>query len=73
MMRVVTYGIGGFDPSKPNDNVVSVEEVPDPPETPTTDDRLAVLEAQNAALLSALAQASSVAAIRAAAVKAAES
>ena len=30
-MERVTYGVGGFDPSKPNNNIVSVEEIPDPP------------------------------------------
>ena len=28
------YGPGGFDPSKPNNNVVGVEEVPDAEITP---------------------------------------
>lgn len=35
-MQVITFGIGGFDPSKPNNNIVSVEEVPDPPAQPKT-------------------------------------
>lgn len=70
MMQCVTYGMGGFDPSKPNDNIVSVEEAPDPPEVMSTEDRLAVVEAQNAALLADLAKATSVAAVRAAATQA---
>jgi len=31
-MREITYGPGGFDPSKPNNNIVSVEEHPDAPQ-----------------------------------------
>lgn len=71
-MQHVTYGPGGYDPTKMNDNIVSVEEVPDPPEVPTADDRLAALEEQNAALLDALATAPNLAAIRAAAINAKE-
>ena len=33
-MRIITYGKGGFDPSKPNNNVISDVEVPDPPQQP---------------------------------------
>ena len=29
MNRIVTYGIGGYDPSKPNDNIVEILELPD--------------------------------------------
>jgi len=36
MAQNVVYGPGGFDPSKPNNNIVSVEEVPDPPAPPKT-------------------------------------
>jgi len=28
------YGIGGYDPSKPNNNIVEQYEVPDPEPTP---------------------------------------
>jgi len=28
-MRIVTYGIGGYDPNKPNDNIVEIIEVED--------------------------------------------
>lgn len=28
-MKLVTYGIGGFDPSKPNNNIVEEIELPD--------------------------------------------
>ena len=34
MSRVVTYGLGGYDPTKPNNNVVEDYEVPDGPPTP---------------------------------------
>lgn len=32
-MQQVTYGLGGYDPSKPNDNIVEVIELPDEPVT----------------------------------------
>ena len=25
----ITYGLGGYDPSKPNDNIVEITEYPD--------------------------------------------
>ena len=28
-MRSVTYGLGGYDPSKPNDNIVEIIDIPD--------------------------------------------
>lgn len=33
-MKEITYGIGGYDPTKPNNNIVKVEEYPDPPASP---------------------------------------
>lgn len=36
MAQNVVYGPGGFDPSQPDNNIVSVEEVPDPPAQPKT-------------------------------------
>lgn len=33
MARVVTFGIGGYDPKKPNGNIVSDETFPDPEPT----------------------------------------
>lgn len=36
-MRVVAYGIGGYDPSKPNNNIVEEYEVEDFFEEPQTD------------------------------------
>lgn len=33
-MKVTEYGPGGFDPSKPNNNIVAEYEVPDPPQQP---------------------------------------
>ena len=35
MAQIVTYGEGGFDPSKPNNNIVETVEVPD--QEPVTD------------------------------------
>jgi len=29
MSRTVTYGEGGYDPSKPNDNIVEIIDTPD--------------------------------------------
>jgi hypothetical protein len=28
-MKITTYGIGGFDPSKPNNNIVEEIDLPD--------------------------------------------
>lgn len=44
-MRSITYGPGGFDPTKPNGNVVEDREVPDPPIDPKVA-RLNVLKAK---------------------------
>jgi hypothetical protein len=30
-MKITKYGIGGYDPTKPNDNIVEEYEIPDPP------------------------------------------
>ena len=29
MAQIVTYGIGGYDPTKPNDNIVEIIDIPD--------------------------------------------
>jgi hypothetical protein len=29
MAQQITYGIGGYDPSKPNDNIIEVQEIAD--------------------------------------------
>jgi hypothetical protein len=34
MPTVTVYGPGGFDPSKPNGNIIEQYEVPDPEPTP---------------------------------------
>jgi hypothetical protein len=34
MNTVTVYGLGGYDPSKPNNNVIEQYEVPDPEPTP---------------------------------------
>jgi hypothetical protein len=31
IMKKVTYGIGGYDPSKPNNNIVEEIDIPDEP------------------------------------------
>jgi hypothetical protein len=28
-MRIITYGVGGFDSTKPNDNIVEILEIID--------------------------------------------
>jgi hypothetical protein len=28
-MRTVTYGLGGYDPSKPNNNIIEIIDLPD--------------------------------------------
>jgi hypothetical protein len=72
MAEQITYGEGGFDPSKPDNNVVARVTVEDLPTTLPDADRLAALEAQNTALLDALAKATTLAAVRTAATKAAD-
>jgi hypothetical protein len=32
-MRQVTFGLGGYDPTKPNNNIVEDIEIPDSPDT----------------------------------------
>lgn len=29
MSKIITYGIGGYDSSKPNNNVIEIEDIPD--------------------------------------------
>ena len=29
MSKMITYGIGGYDPTKPNDNIVEIIDIPD--------------------------------------------
>jgi hypothetical protein len=33
-MKIVTYGIGGYDPTKPNNNIVEERIIDDPPQAP---------------------------------------
>ena len=33
-MKYVTYGLGGYDPTKPNGNIVEEGWLPDPPPEP---------------------------------------
>ena len=32
MTKIVTFGLGGYDPTKPNNNIVEITETPDEPE-----------------------------------------
>lgn len=52
MTTITTYGPGGYDPSKPDNNVIAVETVTDPPPPPPdpTEARIAELEAEIEAL-----------------------
>jgi hypothetical protein len=27
MTRIITYGLGGYDPTKPNDNIIDITEI----------------------------------------------
>jgi hypothetical protein len=29
MEKMITYGIGGYDPTKPNNNIVEIKDIPD--------------------------------------------
>lgn len=40
MTTLTTYGPGGYDPAKPNGNVIAVEPMPPEFITPTADERL---------------------------------
>lgn len=33
-MKITIYGIGGYDPTKPNDNIVEQRTTDDPPQAP---------------------------------------
>jgi hypothetical protein len=50
----ITYGIGGYDPTKPNNNIIEQYEVEVPDPEPTESE---LLQAQIDALLTLLAQA----------------
>jgi hypothetical protein len=28
-MQIITYGLGGYDQSKPNDNIIEIIDIPD--------------------------------------------
>ena len=28
-MKIITFGLGGYDPSKPNDNIIEIQDIPD--------------------------------------------
>jgi hypothetical protein len=43
--KIVTYGIGGFDPTKPNNNIVEEYEVEVPDPEPTPEEEIAALQA----------------------------
>lgn len=35
MAQIITYGLGGYDPSKPNNNIIDITEIPDEPVSDT--------------------------------------
>jgi hypothetical protein len=41
----ITYGVGGYDPTKPNNNAIEAYEVEVPDPEPTPEERIAELEA----------------------------
>lgn len=47
-MKNITYGVGGFDPTKPNNNIIEELDLPDPPQAPL--DTLGVIATLNAVL-----------------------
>ena len=49
----VVYAEGGYDPTKPNDNIVSIEEIDVPDEAPAAD-VVAVIESMTPTQLDAL-------------------
>jgi hypothetical protein len=45
IQKNITFGIGGYDPTKPNNNIVEEYEVEVPDPEPTPEERIAELEA----------------------------
>lgn len=43
IIRTVTYGIGGYDPTKPNDNIVEITEI-EVPDTAVVPDPAPAIE-----------------------------
>jgi hypothetical protein len=43
-MKQTTYGVGGFDPTKPDNNIVEEVELPDPEPTPEELARASAIE-----------------------------
>jgi len=44
-MKLITYGLGGYDPTKPNNNIIEEYETPDEPIDEVKAAALAKLEA----------------------------
>lgn len=59
MAIVTVYGLGGFDPSQPNNNVIDTYDdgQPDPPQAPDVGALAAALASLPTATLTALTQA----------------
>ena len=36
-MKRITYGVGGYDETKPDNNIVEIENLPDPEPEPDTE------------------------------------
>jgi hypothetical protein len=53
IQTITTYGLGGYDPTKPNNNIIEQYEVEVPDPEPTENE---LLQAQIDALLTLLAQ-----------------
>ena len=44
MGQIVTFGEGGYDPTKPNNNIVEVREIPDDPAELAREEAISKLE-----------------------------
>lgn len=43
-MQIITYGLGGYDPSKPNNNIIEITEAPDEPVDPAKESAISKLK-----------------------------
>ena len=51
MTTLTTYGLGGYDPAKPNGNVIAVEHFDAPADPTTIEDKVAAVIAAVAAIV----------------------
>lgn len=55
IQTITTYGIGGYDPTKPNNNIIEQYEVEVPDPEPTESELLQAQIAEQQAIIEALA------------------